>query len=126
MWALTMGGVSEGQGWEEWRPRARRNAPARRDDAPARRDDAGARPPDARTVGSVAPLPVSPFTRLSRVHALVMGGDAAVAVALAGSLFFSISPEAARTQVARYLLLTMAPFAVISPLIGPAIDRVAG
>ncbi len=55
-----------------------------------------------------------------------MGGDAVVAVALAGSLFFSISPDAAQSQVARYLLLTMAPFAVIAPLIGPAIDRVAG
>jgi len=85
------------------------------------------RPHDTRSARAAAgAYPVTPFTRLSRVHTLVMGGDAAVAIALAGSLFFSISPDAARTQVARYLLLTMAPFAVIAPLLGPAIDRVAG
>src|SRR5205823_4148369 len=43
-----------------------------------------------------------------------------------GSLFFSIPTGAARGKVALYLLLTMAPFAVIAPLIGPAIDRVHG
>jgi hypothetical protein len=53
-------------------------------------------------------------------------GDTLVALALAGSLFFSISPDAARTQVAQYLLLTMAPFAVVAPLLGPWIDRAQG
>ena len=53
-------------------------------------------------------------------------GDTLVALALAGSLFFSISPNAARTQVAQYLLLTMAPFAVLAPLLGPWIDRAQG
>src|SRR3712207_1265017 len=42
------------------------------------------------------------------------------------SLFFSISPDAARTQVAQYLVLTMAPFAVVAPLLGPWIDRAHG
>ena len=69
---------------------------------------------------------VSPFTRLARVHAASMGGDALVAIALAGSLFFSIAPGAARWRVALYLVLTMAPFAVVSPLLGPAIDRLPG
>jgi len=64
--------------------------------------------------------------RLARVHALLAGSDAAVTVALAGSIFFSISPDDARWRVALYLALTMAPFAVVTPLIGPAIDRVAG
>lgn len=67
-----------------------------------------------------------PFARLARTHALSTAGDALVATALAGSLFFSISPDAARTQVALYLVLTMAPFAVVAPLIGPWIDRRAG
>jgi MFS family permease len=57
---------------------------------------------------------------------LSTAGDALVAIALAGSLFFSISPDAARTQVALYLVLTMAPFALVAPLIGPWIDRRAG
>jgi len=51
-----------------------------------------------------------------------MGGDALVTMALAGSLFFSISPHAARGRVALYLLLTMAPFAVVAPLLGPVLD----
>jgi hypothetical protein len=63
---------------------------------------------------------------LARTQALVSAGDTLVALALAGSLFFSISPDAARTQVAQYLLLTMAPFAVVAPLLGPWIDRAQG
>ena len=76
-----------------------------------------------RDSGTSAP---SPFARLARAHALSTAGDTLVATALAGSLFFSISPDAARTRVALYLLLTMAPFAVVAPLIGPWIDRRAG
>src|SRR5438874_8268983 len=47
-------------------------------------------------------------------------------MALAGSLFFSISPSAARGRVFAYLMLTMAPFAVVAPLLGPALDRRRG
>lgn len=54
------------------------------------------------------------------------GGDALVAIALADSLFFSIDPNDARWQVALYLLLTMAPFAVVAPFLGPAMDRLKG
>jgi MFS family permease len=67
-----------------------------------------------------------PFARFARAHALLGAGDALVALALAGSLFFSISPDAARTRVALYLLVTMAPFAVVAPLIGPLLDRRKG
>ncbi|MFN0089652.1 MAG: MFS transporter [Acidimicrobiales bacterium] len=67
-----------------------------------------------------------PFARLARVHALSSAGDALIALALAGSLFFSIDPNQARWRVALYLLLTMAPFAVVAPLIGPLIDRTSG
>lgn len=69
---------------------------------------------------------VSPFVRLSRVHALSAAGDAMITVALAGSLFFSIDPSAARWRVGLYLALTIAPFALVSPLIGPALDRAKG
>ncbi len=65
----------------------------------------------------------TPFARLARTHALSAAGDALVATALSGLLFFSIPETEARGQVLLYLLLTMAPFAVVSPLIGPAIDR---
>ena len=71
------------------------------------------------------PLPPRPptFSRLARTHALAMAGDTAITMALAGSLFFSISPTAARGRVALSLVLTMAPFAVVAPFLGPAIDR---
>lgn len=49
--------------------------------------------------------------------------DAAMAVALANTLFFSAATGEDRTQVALYLLITIAPFAIIAPLIGPLLDR---
>jgi len=49
-----------------------------------------------------------------------------VAIALSGTLFFSVSTGQARSKVALYLLLTMAPFAVLSPIVGPFIDRRRG
>lgn len=57
---------------------------------------------------------------------LAVAGDTFVTMALAGSLFFSISPQAARGKVALYLLLTVAPFAVVAPLLSPVIDRSRG
>jgi Major Facilitator Superfamily len=68
----------------------------------------------------------SPFSRLAVAHCLSTAGDTLVTMALAGSLFFSISPQAARGRVAAYLLLTMAPFAVVAPLLGPVLDRSRG
>lgn len=71
-------------------------------------------------------LVVTPFTQLARVHVLSTIGDGCIAVALAGSIFFSIDPADARWRVALYLILTIAPFAVVTPLLGPAIDRARG
>jgi len=51
-------------------------------------------------------------------------GDAFVIVALAGTIFFDTSVDQARGKVALFLLVTMAPFAVLAPFIGPALDRV--
>ena len=56
-------------------------------------------------------------------HAISAAADGCVTVSLAGSLFFSLSPEASRQQVLLYLLITMAPLAVLAPLVGPAVDR---
>src|SRR5690606_32598261 len=50
-------------------------------------------------------------------------GDAMVTVALAGTLFFGLDVNQARGQVALYLLVTMAPFAVVAPFVGPVLDR---
>ncbi len=69
---------------------------------------------------------LSPFQRLARAHAASTATDAVIAVALAGSIFFSISPDAARSRLALYLALTLAPFAVVTPLLGPVIDRMPG
>jgi len=46
-----------------------------------------------------------------------------VATALAGTIFFEGATSEARGKVLLYLVLTMAPFALVSPLIGPALDR---
>ncbi|HYN73951.1 MAG TPA: MFS transporter [Nakamurella sp.] len=56
----------------------------------------------------------------------VMGNyavDAALAVALANSLFFAAATAESTGKVLLYLLITVAPFAVIAPLIGPALDK---
>jgi hypothetical protein len=53
-------------------------------------------------------------------------GEAIMAIALANSLFLSISPDAARIKVLMFLAVSMAPFAVVAPLIGPAIDKAPG
>ncbi|HEY5438608.1 MAG TPA: MFS transporter [Acidimicrobiales bacterium] len=65
------------------------------------------------------------FGRLALVHVIMMAGDTLVTVSLAGSLFFSVSPTEAKGKVLLYLLLTIAPFAVVSPILGPLIDRSA-
>ncbi len=67
-----------------------------------------------------------PFGRLALTHVLMTAGDTMFAVSLAGSLFFSISPTAAKDKVLLYLLLTMGPFAVVAPALGPVIDRSRG
>jgi Major Facilitator Superfamily len=51
-------------------------------------------------------------------------GDAFVVIALAGTLFFSSSAEQARGRAALALIVTIAPYAVLAPLIGPMLDRV--
>ena len=63
------------------------------------------------------------FGRLALVHVSMLAGDTLITISLAGSLFFSVSPNAAKARVLAYLLLTIAPFAVVSPLLGPLIDK---
>ena len=65
----------------------------------------------------------SGLSALLSVHALHAAGDALIAVALAGTLFFSVPIGEARTRMALYLLLTMLPFALLVPVAGPVLDR---
>ena len=44
-------------------------------------------------------------------------------MSLAGSLFFSLSPEASQQQILLYLVINLAPYMLLAPLVGPAIDR---
>lgn len=50
--------------------------------------------------------------------------DAVLAVSLAGTLFFSATTGESKGSVAAYLLVTIAPFAVLAPVIGPLLDRI--
>jgi len=89
---------------------------------------ATAPPPRQRPTGPADPrfAEPTPFARLAITHAASMCGDVCLTVSLAGSLFFSVSPGESREKVLLYLLLTMAPFAIIAPLLSPLLDRVRG
>ena len=67
----------------------------------------------------------SGLSRLIQMHTFNTAGDAAVAISLAGTLFFQVPSGEARGQVALFLGLTMLPFAIVAPLIGPFLDRFA-
>ena len=45
---------------------------------------------------------------------------------MAGSIFFSSPTSAARGKVLLFLLITMTPFMLIAPVLGPALDRMKG
>ena len=67
-----------------------------------------------------------PFARLALAYASGVAGDVFVTVSLADTLFFSATTSQARPKVLLYLLLTIAPFAVIAPVFGPLLDRTRG
>ena len=56
----------------------------------------------------------------------MMGGEAAMVVALADSFFFDVDPNGARSKVLCFLLVSFLPFLLVAPMIGPLIDRVRG
>lgn len=64
----------------------------------------------------------SGLARVVELHFVNLMGDAALTVSLAGTIF-AIPTDEARGQVAQFLLLTMAPFALLAPFIGPLLDR---
>jgi hypothetical protein len=65
----------------------------------------------------------SGLAKVIELQAVNSAGDALVAVSLAGTLFFDVPLGEARGKVALYLLITMAPFAVVAPVVGPLLDR---
>lgn len=62
--------------------------------------------------------------RVIELHLVAMVADTLIVMALASTIFFSVPTGEARSRVALSLLVTMVPFAVLAPLIGPALDRV--
>lgn len=66
----------------------------------------------------------SGLTSLTYAVMLNYASDAAMAIALANTLFFAASSGESRGRVALYLLITIAPFALVAPVIGPALDRI--
>jgi hypothetical protein len=66
----------------------------------------------------------SGLSALTYAVMLNYAADAAMAVALANTLFFSAATGESQAKVALYLLITVAPFALIAPVIGPALDRI--
>ncbi|MFI2610687.1 MFS transporter [Kitasatospora sp. NPDC018619] len=63
------------------------------------------------------------LAKLIELHALNSFGDMLITVALASTIFFSVPTGEARGRVALYLLITMAPFALLAPVVGPLLDR---
>ncbi|MFD7505757.1 MFS transporter [Streptomyces sp. NPDC059850] len=62
--------------------------------------------------------------KLIELHAVNSAGDMMITVALASTVFFSVPTDEARGRVALYLAITLAPFAVLAPVVGPLLDRV--
>lgn len=70
----------------------------------------------------LGPTPPVPFL----VHATNSFAEACFTVSLAGSLFLSISFDAARPRIIIYLACSLAPFVIVAPLLGPLVDRMRG
>ena len=68
----------------------------------------------------------SGLSHVIELNAVVATGDLLITVALASSLFFSLQPNEARSKVALYLVVTMVPFVLLAPVIGPLLDRLRG
>jgi MFS family permease len=62
--------------------------------------------------------------KLIELHAVNGAGDMMITVALASTVFFSVPTDEARGRVALYLAITMAPFTLLAPVVGPLLDRV--
>ncbi|MFF9261847.1 MFS transporter [Streptomyces longwoodensis] len=61
--------------------------------------------------------------KLIELHAVNGAGDVMITVALASTVFFSVPTDEAHGRVALYLAITMAPFTLLAPVIGPLLDK---
>lgn len=61
--------------------------------------------------------------RLLDVHAAASAGDILVVIGLLATIVFSDPVADARARVALFLAVTMVPFTIVAPLIGPVLDR---
>lgn len=121
-------GASEARGEGAPRTRARRRLrlPSLQRRGPLGRIGRAGRARVGRLSGSVRSLFDAGgrgFRNLALTHALSVGADTLIAIGLAGTLFFSVPSAEARTNVALYLALTVAPFAIIGPTLGRILDR---
>ncbi|MGW7007582.1 MFS transporter [Streptomyces sp. NPDC054933] len=64
------------------------------------------------------------LAKLLELQAVSSAGDMMITIALASTVFFSVPTGEARGRVALYLLITMAPFTLLAPVIGPMLDRI--
>ncbi|KUJ49459.1 MULTISPECIES: MFS transporter [Micromonospora] len=63
------------------------------------------------------------MVRMFDLHAVSCAGDTLIAIGLAGTIFFNVPLGEARSKVALYLLVTMVPFAMLAPVVGPLLDH---
>ncbi|PKA35036.1 MFS transporter [Streptomyces sp. SM8] len=75
----------------------------------------------ARVVGRALRTPVTGPAR--GIHGVNGAGDVMITVALASTVFFSVPTDEARGRVALYLAVTMLPFTLLAPVVGPLLDR---
>lgn len=66
----------------------------------------------------------SGLARMLELHLVSSAADAMVVTALASTIFFAVPTEQARSRVITSLLVTMVPFSLLAPVIGPLLDRV--
>lgn len=71
----------------------------------------------ARSVNQLFSAEGQAFRRLAESHAAAVAGDTLITMSLAGSLFFQVPSSEARDKMALYLLLTLAPFTIIGPVL---------
>ncbi len=89
----------------------------------ASRRAAGATGRRVRTATHAQGAGESGLAKVIELHGVSAAGDALVLLALANTVFFSVPVGEARSRVALYLLVTMLPFSVIAPVLGPVLDR---
>ena len=83
---------------------------------------AGAR--GVRSVTGAKGAEESGLARVLELHLVSTAGDILIVTALATTIFFAAPTEQARDRVALSLLVTMVPFALLAPVLGPLLDRV--